>query len=52
MEMERELQNGHLQRTIAEKYGVAKSSVGDIWKYRKARGLHFVKRDPAVCHNM
>ena len=32
---ERELQNGHSQRTIAEKYGVVKSMVGDIWKYRQ-----------------
>ena len=33
MKIERELQNGHSQRTIAEKYGVAKSMVDDIWKY-------------------
>ena len=35
MEIVRELQNGHSQRAIAEKYGVAKSTVGDIWKYRQ-----------------
>ena len=34
MEIVRELQNGHTQRTTAEKYGVTKSTVGDIWKYR------------------
>ena len=46
IEIERELQNGHSQRTIAEKYGVARG-----WRYleiRKARGLHFIKQDPAV----
>ena len=31
--MEMELQNGHSQRTLAEKCGVMKSTVGDIWKY-------------------
>ena len=35
MEIVRELQNGHSQRAIAEKDGVAKSTVGDIWKYRQ-----------------
>ena len=35
MEIVRELQNGHSQRAIAEKYGVAKSTVGNIWKYRQ-----------------
>ena len=35
MEIVRELQNGHSQRAIAEKDGVAKSTVGDIWKYHQ-----------------
>ena len=51
MEIEREFQNGHSQRTITEKYGVAKSTVGDSYLEipPKARGLLcFVKRDPAV----
>ena len=50
--MEMELHNGHSQRTVAENYGVVKSTVGDIWKYLeippKDQGLHFVKRIPAV----
>ena len=54
MEIELELQNGHSQRTIAEKYGVAKSTVGDIWKYRqKLEGciarLRFTQKGDASC---
>ena len=35
MEIVCELQNGNLQRTVAEKHRVTKSTVGNIWKYRQ-----------------
>ena len=35
MEIVRELQGEKSQRIVAEKFGVAKSTVGDIWKYRQ-----------------
>ena len=35
MEIVCELQKGNSQRVVAERFGVAKSTVGDIWKYRQ-----------------
>ena len=29
------LEEGNFQRAVGEKFGVAKSTIADIWKYRK-----------------
>ena len=49
MEIVCELQNGHSQRTVAVNYGVMKSMVGDIWKYRQSSRIAFHQASPVVC---